>query len=71
MENHDESPAAPSDEAQEQPVPDTPWLTERLTEAEIEALRKDQDEALAYAQKIYPGLRIHRASERSRDNPKP
>lgn len=49
-----EGPAAP-----EEPVP---WLSDRLTDAEIEALKKDQEEALDYAQKAYfPKARIHRA----------
>jgi hypothetical protein len=57
---------------QEQPAPDTPWLTERLTEAEIEALRKDQDEALTYAQKaFFPNARIHRVGDDSTEAPKP
>jgi hypothetical protein len=42
----------------EEPVP---WLSDRLTQAEIESLRQDQNEALDYAQKVFPGLKIHRA----------
>ena len=42
----------------------TPWLSNRLTEAEIEALRQDQSEALAYAQKVFfPNAKIHRATD--------
>jgi len=71
LNNDDASPSAPSDEAQQQPVPDTPWLTERLTEAEIEALRQDQNEAIAYVKKVYyPNLRIHRAGQDSTEEPK-
>lgn len=52
-------------------MPDTPWLTERLTEAEIEALRQDQNEAIAYVKKVYyPNLRIHRAGQDSTEEPK-
>ena len=71
MKDTDEGPASPRDEAQQQPVPDTPWLTERLTEAEIEALRQDQNEAIAYVKKVYyPDLRIQRAGEDSTEGPK-
>lgn len=57
----DKAESMPSDQAQQQPVPDTPWLTERLTEAEIEALRQDKKDSLAYAQQVFfPKARIHR-----------
>lgn len=57
------SPSAPSDQEQQQPAPKVPWLPERLTEAEIEALRQDQNEALESLQKAYPSLKVHRAGE--------
>lgn len=59
----DKAESMPSDQAQQQPAPDTPWLSDRLTEAEIEALRQNQSEALAYAQKVYfPKAKIHKAA---------
>ena len=72
MKKGDESPPAPSDQAPpEQPAPDTPWLTERLTEAEIEALRRNKEEALAYGQKMFfPNARIHRVKEGPPEEPK-
>ena len=64
MKKDEANPLAPSGLAQAGPAPDTPWLTERLTEAEIEALRQDQREAIAYVQKTYyPNLRISRVKD--------
>lgn len=46
----------------EQPAPDVPWLTERLTEAEIEALRQNKKDSLAYGQKVFfPNAKIRKA----------
>ncbi len=70
MKKDDESPPAPSDQVPEQPAPETPWLTERLTEAEIEALRQDQNEASTYLQKVFPKARIHRAGNDFPEEPK-
>ncbi len=54
----------------EQQAPDTPWLSNRLTEAEIEALRQNKKESLAYAQKMFfPNARIHRAGDDSPEAP--
>jgi hypothetical protein len=64
MQKEDENPAAPKDEVQKQPAPDAPPLSERLTEAEIEALRRNQREAFAYAREaFFPTARIHQAGE--------
>lgn len=71
MKDADETPAAPNDQAQQQPAPNQPWPAERLTEAEIEALRQNQREAFAYAQKVFfPNARVHRAGEDSTEAPK-
>ena len=68
MKKDDESPEAPSDQPQDRQAPDTPQLSDRLTEAEIEALRQNQSEALAYAQKaFFPNAKIHRAKGDSAD----
>lgn len=41
------------------PVPDTSSDPNRLTQSEVEQLRQNQKEALAYAQKRYfPGARL-------------
>lgn len=70
MKKEPASQPVPCDEAQQPPAIDTPWLSERLTEAEIEALRQNQREASAYAQKAYfPNVRIHRAGEVSPEEP--
>lgn len=60
----------PSDQEQQQLVANTPWLSDRLTEAEIEALRQDQSDALDSLQKAYPNLRIHQAGEARPEEPK-
>lgn len=66
MKKDDATQPAPSEQAQ-QPAPATPWLTE----AEIEALRQDKKESLAYAQKMFfPNARIHRAKEDPTEEPK-
>jgi len=70
MKKDDANPSALIDQAQDRPAPDTPRLSERLTEAEIEALRQDQREASAYLQKAYPSLKIHRAGDDSPEEPK-
>jgi len=67
----DESPEAPSDQPQDRQAPDTPWLSNRLTEAEIEALRQNKKDSLAYAQRMFfPNARIHRAKEDAAEEPK-
>ena len=63
MKKDEASQPAANDEEQHQPAPESPWLSERLTEAEIEELKQDQIEANAYLQKAYPNLKIHRAPE--------
>lgn len=68
MKKNDASPEAPSDQPQEQQAPDTPWLSNRLTEAEIEALRQNKKDSLAYAQRMFfPNAKIHRAKGDSAD----
>lgn len=69
MKKDDPRPEAPNDLEQPQPAPDTPWLSERLTETEIKALRQDQNETLDFLQKAYPNLKVHRAVDDSPEEP--
>lgn len=41
-----------------QPKPDTSSVSEMLTPSEIEQLRQIKKEQIAYAQKVYPGLKV-------------
>ena len=46
--------------ASEGPKPDIPLEPDRLSPSEIERLKRRGREAAAYAQKVWPRLKIHR-----------